>query len=51
MYILIDAGNYFANNNNYGDRAIYQIIATGGERGAGRPPKCQQREIKKFTGM
>ena len=26
MNILIDAGNYFANNDNHGDRAIYQII-------------------------
>src|ERR1035437_2144166 len=24
--ILIDAGNYFSNNDNYGDRAIYQSI-------------------------
>lgn len=26
MRILIDSGNYFANNDNQGDRAIYQII-------------------------
>lgn len=26
LRILIDAGNYFSNNDNHGDRAIYQII-------------------------
>src|SRR3972149_7511396 len=26
MLILIDSGNYFVNNDNHGDRAIYQII-------------------------
>jgi polysaccharide pyruvyl transferase WcaK-like protein len=27
MLILVDSGNYFAKNNNHGDRAIYTIIA------------------------
>ena len=26
-HILIDSGNYFSNNNNQGDRALYQIIS------------------------
>ena len=26
MRILIDSGNYFSDNNNHGDRALYQII-------------------------
>jgi|GEM_PF-194576 len=26
LRILVDAGNYFSNNDNHGDRAIYQII-------------------------
>lgn len=26
IHLLIDSGNYFSNNDNQGDRAIYQVI-------------------------